>query len=355
MNDCQELQLDQLGIYLEQKAYEEEIPLKGTFELTARCNFNCNMCYIHLDEEQIKSIGRELTNEEWLNIARQAKDAGMLYLTLTGGEVFARPGFRELYEELSQMGFLIQIFSNGYLIDENVVEWLREIPPYMLRFTLYGVSNDTYERVCGIKYGFDRVSHAIDLVQEADIPLYLVSTITKENEKDMAAMSCFAKEKKVIFRATTDLLKPVRGAKRDVEMHRVDKEITRENILKILCDSEQLVSYTDNPLDVCGSYRKAFWITWNGNLQLCGFMSNPIVPILAAGKFDEAWKLLLEQLKQIKKPEGCNNCKFEGFCIKCPGILTAECGDYYKVNEEFCNKARTLYETYRKTNEGGSR
>ena len=43
MNDCQELQLDQLGIYLEQKAYEEEIPLKGTFELTARCNFNCNM------------------------------------------------------------------------------------------------------------------------------------------------------------------------------------------------------------------------------------------------------------------------------------------------------------------------
>jgi MoaA/NifB/PqqE/SkfB family radical SAM enzyme len=138
MNECQELKLDQLGKYLEQQAYAKKIPLKGTFELTARCNFNCNMCYVHLNEKQIKSIGRELTNEQWLDIARQAKDAGMLYLTLTGGEVFARPGFRELYEKLSEMGFLIYILSNGYLIDEKVIEWLGDRPPSAIRFTLYG-------------------------------------------------------------------------------------------------------------------------------------------------------------------------------------------------------------------------
>ena len=90
MNECQELKLDQIGKYLEHQAYIDKIPLKGTFELSARCNFNCNMCYVHLSEDQIKNIGRELTNEEWLEIARQARDAGMLYLTLTGGEVFAR-------------------------------------------------------------------------------------------------------------------------------------------------------------------------------------------------------------------------------------------------------------------------
>lgn len=76
MSNCQELQLNRLGQYLEQTAYEEEIPLKGVFELTARCNFNCNMCYVHLNEAQISRIGRELTNEEWLAIASQAKDAG---------------------------------------------------------------------------------------------------------------------------------------------------------------------------------------------------------------------------------------------------------------------------------------
>ena len=110
MNDCQERKLDQMGKYLEQQAYANKIPFKGVFELTARCNFNCNMCYVHLTEPQIKNIGKELSNEQWLDIARQARDAGMLHLTLTGGEVFVRPGFRELYEQLSQMGFLIEIF-----------------------------------------------------------------------------------------------------------------------------------------------------------------------------------------------------------------------------------------------------
>ena len=126
MNDCHVLSphMKEFSKILEAEAYLQKIPLSGVFELTARCNFNCNMCYVHLQEEQIAGIGRELTNEEWLEIARQARDAGMLYLTLTGGEVFARPGFKELYIELSKMGFLIHILSNGYLIDENVMEWL---------------------------------------------------------------------------------------------------------------------------------------------------------------------------------------------------------------------------------------
>ena len=131
MYDCQIFSpnMENFSQILEKEAYKQKIPLQGTFELTARCNFNCNMCYVHLKEDQISKIGRELTNEEWLEIARQAKEAGMLYLTLTGGEVFIRPEFKELYIELSKMGFLIQIFSNGYMIDESVMEWLREYPP----------------------------------------------------------------------------------------------------------------------------------------------------------------------------------------------------------------------------------
>ena len=54
MYECDNLQENMDGFMqiLEQTAYRDCIPLKGTFELTARCNFNCNMCYVHLDEEQ---------------------------------------------------------------------------------------------------------------------------------------------------------------------------------------------------------------------------------------------------------------------------------------------------------------
>lgn len=350
MNECQELKLDQLGKYLEQQAYADKIPLNGTFELTARCNFNCNMCYVHLNEQQVKSIGRELTNEEWLAIARQAREAGMLYLTLTGGEVFARPGFRELYEQLSDMGFLVQILSNGYLIDESVMEWLGEIQPYTIRFTLYGASNDTYARVCGIKDGFDRVSHAVDLVTQAGIPFYMVSTLVKENIDDLEAMQKFANEKKVEFTVTPSVVKAVRGATQDAVSHRLESRTgyrqALENMIREGCDI--LYPSPNHPLDVCGSYRKSFWITWNGNLQLCSFMSEPAISLTGGVGFKDAWDMLLTQLEQMRNPEECEDCRYKGFCARCPGVLSAECGGCSKTDPAFCDYAKQVYEEYMK-------
>ena len=356
MYKCEHLpeKMDDFMQILEQNAYRDCIPLKGNFELTARCNFNCNMCYVHLNEEQIQKQGRELTNEEWLEIAGQAKEAGMLYLTLTGGEVFARPGFKELYLALSEMGFLIHILSNGYLIDENVMEWLKETPPYAMRFTLYGASNETYEAVCGVKNGFDRVSHAIDLVNEAKIPFYLVSTIVKENVHELTEMRRFAREKKAEFAATPSVVKAVRGAAQDAEAHRLDtltgSEETFEQLKQMGVD--RLYGYIKNPLDICGSYRTSFWLTWNGNMQLCSFMDRPAVPLAECGGFEEAWNRLLAQLEQIHMPEKCHDCQYEGFCMRCPGVLTAECGDCSNINDEFCNHAKRLYEKFWEEEDG---
>lgn len=337
MYDCDSMQdnMDDFMQILEQDAYQNCIPLKGTFELTARCNFNCNMCYIHLTEEQIQKQGRELTNEEWLEIARQAKDAGMLYLTLTGGEVFVRPGFRELYEELSKMGFLIHILSNGYCIDESIMEWLQKTPPFMMRFTLYGASDETYEKVCGVKHGFKKVSKAVELIKQAEIPLYLVSTLVKENQQDFEAMCKFTKEKNVIFRASPAVIKSVRGVERNIVKHRIENIEVMEHELE---EKEPI----ENLLEVCGNYRKGFWLTWNGNLQLCAFMKEPAVSILQKS-FSETWENLLQELDVIRMPRECSNCKYSGFCTRCPGVMAAECGSCNQVNEDFCERAKKLY------------
>lgn len=348
MIDCQEnkqLRPEQL---LERQAYIDKIPIKGVFELTARCNFDCRMCYVHLKEDEIARIGQELSNDQWLEIARQARDAGMLYLTLTGGEVFARPGFRKLYEELAGMGFLLQILSNGYGIDEDVMEWLREMPPYTLRFTLYGVSNETYARVCGVRDGFDRVSRAVDLVKEAGIPFFMVSTLVKENIGDLEAMQQFADGKQVPISFTTSVVKPVRGASQDAASHRIDWIAGyKKHLEQMLARGEnRLFQPVGHPLDVCGNYRKGFWITWNGNLQLCSFMSEPAVSLTDGRSFGEAWEILLEQLEKMRKPDECSTCPQEGFCARCPGILSAECGGCSQTDPEFCANARRIHEEY---------
>ena len=126
--------------YLHAKAARQGIPLSGTFELTPLCNMNCRMCYVRMSREQQEAIRPLRTAAQWLELGRQAKEQGLLYLLLTGGEPFLRPDFREILAGLHQMGLLISINSNGTLIDESVVRWLKETPPVRINITLYGAS-----------------------------------------------------------------------------------------------------------------------------------------------------------------------------------------------------------------------
>ena len=90
-----------LSDYLYQKASVKKVPLMGTFELSPVCNFSCKMCYVRKTPEQIRKEGKSLIPwEKWLDLAQQCRDAGTLYLLLTGGEPFLYPGFRELYQKL---------------------------------------------------------------------------------------------------------------------------------------------------------------------------------------------------------------------------------------------------------------
>ena len=322
--------------------------MNGFFELTPRCNMSCNMCYVHLTPQQIPAVGRELSAAEWIEIARQARDAGMLELTLTGGEPLAKPDFREIYEVLSEMGFFIQLYTNGYGLDQDTFNWLMERPPHYMRFTMYGASDETYERVCGVKNGFTRVSRAIEMVREAGIPTYMVTTITRENEQDFPQIAEFARTHKLPFTYTTNLIKPVRGAAADVEKLQIQRPFPTEEELAELRRPENLVKphkRYENLLEVCGNYRKGFWITWDGKMRLCTFLTEPAEPVLEYG-FEKSWAKLLEDVEKLKQPDECLDCKYEGYCKRCYGELYAANGRCDVVDKSCCERAKQLYEIY---------
>ena len=69
-------------------------PANGSIELLPLCNMKCDMCYVRLSREEMERQGRLRTADEWLKIGRQMKEAGVLFLLLTGGEPFLYPEFR---------------------------------------------------------------------------------------------------------------------------------------------------------------------------------------------------------------------------------------------------------------------
>lgn len=352
MPDCEifEYDINEFIVQLQKEAYEKGIPYKSVFELTPRCNFNCNMCYVHLKPEQIPAQGRELTTDEWIRIGKEAQEAGVLELTLTGGEPFIRPDFRKLYERFHDMGFLIQIFSNGYLLNSETVEWLKKRPPKAMRFTLYGASDESYEKVCGIKDGFSKVSDAVELIQKAGIMLYLVATVTKENAHDLEQIYRFAWERNLPITHTDNLISPVRGADADTALHQIEKKMPPKEVIREIRE-RGFGKYPRKPsrdfLSVCRNYRRGSWVTWNGNMQLCAFLTEPAVA-LQPGCFLKAWNQLMDETDRLCQPEECKSCKYERYCDRCPGVLYAESGENGRISEKICRQAEMNYILYGK-------
>ena len=175
--------------YIHQKGARLGLPVTGTFELTPRCNFNCNMCYVHQTEAQAAQGGRrELTTAEWLAIAEEARKAGMVFLLLTGGEPLLRPDFPELLHALKNMGFLVSVNSNGSLLRGELLEAVKQDPPLRFNITLYGGSNATYERLCG-RAMFQEVVDNLRALKDAGIPVRLNVSVTPDN-KEIGRASC---------------------------------------------------------------------------------------------------------------------------------------------------------------------
>lgn len=258
------------------------IPITGTFELTPLCNFRCRMCYVRLDADQMSSFGRLHSVDEWLDLARQAKDLGTYNITLSGGEPLMHPQFEEIYTGLSRMGIMVLLLSNGSLITDRHIEMFRQYPLASARFTLYGASNETYERLCGAPRGFDRVMQSIKALLDADMPFSLSYTMTTENVDDFDAVMDIARELDIPITIANDLNLAVRGAKSDAENLRVDpdkrpsinpKDQYRPAKRDEAVEKARAEGLLTGIFQTCRTYRTYFFIDWNGTMENCASMS----------------------------------------------------------------------------------
>jgi MoaA/NifB/PqqE/SkfB family radical SAM enzyme len=86
---------------------KQRLPLNGTIEITRRCPLVCLHCYNNLAMGDTDARERELDYDEHCRLLDQLADAGCLWLLYTGGEIFARRDFLDIYTYAKKKGFLI--------------------------------------------------------------------------------------------------------------------------------------------------------------------------------------------------------------------------------------------------------
>ena len=352
--------------YMYTKAGRMGVPIGGTFELSPVCNFACRMCYVRKTAKEVAESRRPiLTLDDWLRIAQEAREQGMLYLLLTGGEPFLWPHFWELYEALIKMGFLVSINTNGSLIDDKAVERLKRLPPRRVNITLYGASDETYEALCQTKGVFTRVTHAIESLRKAGILVKLNGTMTPDNICDLDYLIDYAKDRGLILETTTYLFPPVR---RDPSMTGVNRRFTPEesaryqmHIFRRQNGEERYQAYLEaiakgsipppgldesciDPVDGkvrCRAGRAAFWVTWDGRLTPCGMMTQPTIE-LRGQSFGDAWQQLREEMGRVALSGVCAKCPDQQLCHACAAMAQTETGAFQGVPRYLCEMVAAL-------------
>lgn len=362
-----------LSDLLVQKAIRMKVPLSGTFELSPVCNFACRMCYVRKTQQEVNNSSRKiLTLEDWRRIAREAREAGTLYLLLTGGEPLLWPHFWTLYEELVDMGFLVSINTNGSLIDQDAVARFRKRPPERLNITLYGASDETYKRLCGADGVFSKVDLGIRSLLESGLTVKINCSLTPENAADLDWIVDYAKERGTQLQVATYMFPPIR---RDPSSIGRNERFTPEESARYLLRyleryrgqepyRQYLQSILDgcveppgldegciDPLDGkirCRAGRASFWITWDGWMTPCGMMPEPKADLKDL-PFTPAWKDVTESSDTLQLSGVCSTCPNADVCHPCAAISYAETGSTSGIPTFMCKLTQHVQRIARET------
>lgn len=312
------------------------------------------MCYIHRKENDCEALKSEKSAEWWLKLAKEARDAGMFMLLLTGGEPLLRKDFDEIYLGARNLGLLVSVNTNGLLIDGERVEFFKAHPPQRLNVTLYGASAETYERLCGKAEAFEKVINAILKLKQAGVPLKLNYTATPYNSCDAERIYELSKKLEIPIQPVSYMFPPVRVGGEADRLSPEDAAAMQLKCQQLGMEEEQLQKYLQNRASIvrageigecndlngeripCRAAKSTFWITWDGKMTPCGMMNKPATEI---SDFGNAWEYIKRARENIILPPKCKQCELRNYCDMCAAVTLAETGEFDGIPEYICQKA----------------
>ncbi|MCD7807970.1 MAG: radical SAM protein [Erysipelotrichaceae bacterium] len=329
------------------KAGQKGIPIIGVFELLPTCNLSCKMCYVRKSMSEVKQMGGLLNKEQWLELAQQCCDLGMLYPLITGGEPFLHPEFREIMAGMLDMGMQVSVNSNGTLIDKETCEWLSKHKPVRINITLYGASEETYQALCGNGEAYKKVCNAVYWLKAYHIPVKFNTSLTPYNVNDLEKMMAFAKKVESPIQVASYMFPPVRRdatligqnerlSPKEAAMARVKADYlqsepdwflgqTRRYMNFIPLNQLPSVSEYEGMRMQCRAGYSSLWLDWQGNISNCGMYASVTHPIEGA-QLSGLWNELRQETFDVRYKSCCTKCPNQWLCHSCIAMIYSECG-----------------------------
>ncbi len=204
---------------LREEAVQKQIPLVVHFDLTYRCNLHCVHCYLSGGKKQL-----ECSTEEIKNILKQLAEAGALYLTFSGGEIFLRKDLPEIVREARKLHFAVRLLTNGTLIDDEMVDEIAEWHPEMVAFSVYDLNPSVHDGITKNRGSLTKTLNVISALRERNVPIKISSVLMQSNIGGYRRLYNFAKEIGAQFQVDYRITPKTDGSLEPLQYHITESE-----------------------------------------------------------------------------------------------------------------------------------
>lgn len=268
-----------------------------------------------------------------------------MYVLITGGEPLLHKDFKKIYSELYSKGIVSVLNTNGYLLNDDYVDFLKKNAPSRINITLYGADDETYKNLCNISGGFSQVQKNIKRLKQEGFNLSLNMTFVKSNIHAMEEMVKFAQINKIPLRPTTYVF-PSSESETIERLSAEDAALAAVKLYSLTHSKDEMKKYAENvylkhevalkekpfkPFSgtTCRAGKSSYWIHSDGRLGFCGMKNTDNEVNVFKNSFDSAWKEAVRASDSVKNFDACRSCEYRFVCKRCFAMLATE-----NVNDE---------------------
>jgi radical SAM protein with 4Fe4S-binding SPASM domain len=327
---------------LNRRAMDMGLPLSVHIDLTWRCNERCIHCYLDHDDPD------ELSLAEIRDLLDQMADAGTLFLTLSGGEIFLRKDLFAIIEHARLRGFDIKLKTNAILIGEKEAARIAELGVHQVQISVYSHLPQIHDAITKVPGSLDRTLRAIGLLRAHRLHVVIACVLMKPNRGAFEGVQKLAREIGAEFTIDPTITPHLNG-----DRSILDLNIGREDLREIF-ESESLVgnvaAFTappgpvdDDTLDgtPCSAGHSSSYVSPHGDVYPC--VQFPLTcGNVRKNSFLEIWQgsAGFREVRAIRARDlpVCSSCGHVGSCSRCPGLAYME-GSMYGPSSADCEKS----------------
>jgi len=324
------------------KALQLGVPLSVQIDLTYRCNERCVHCYLDHDDHG------EMSTAEIKNLLGDLASAGVLFLTLSGGEILLRKDFFEILEYARALAFCVKLKSNAILIRASEAERIRSLSVDSIQVSIYSHRPEVHDAITKVPGSLKRSLDAIRFLKVQGLKVIVADVLMQQNTQDYPSVRALAAELGAEFTLDPTITPKMDGDRsilrlnvRQVALQKVFRDESLIGNVEEFCSLPAKADEEDLEALPCSAGHTACYVSPYGDVYPCVQFPLPSGNVRRT-RFVDIWRHsdALKEVRSIRLRDlpTCSGCTHVTGCTRCPGLAYME-GNMRGPSIQDCEKS----------------